>query len=447
MTNQECMSFWKGGDASEVLRFTDPYEYEGCLIGVSTDGRAVYDFMKVMEYIYEQEKDNYDVSDFEDEDDLRYNIMMKAEDMINHDLGCYNPADKIPVFCRTDEDADDDEFMINDSPYDNFSTCTMGPDFREYRYIFSLSQMVEYLVKKYTMEKVEAVRYVYSLKKAGTVEHGVYNYIIVDDLYENINIDDAPYQEYNNKYSADFEKECFELSGKDFSSAIRKINEMFRVKKPDIIFLNYIRIKKTEDSSSQVFIDASDKRVLTRFTLDLQKESSINKPLFLNISFVSFLASKIGENDTVKIFTGNDCLFVKVNEEIYSITHNEINYPAVERAIPKDNPLKAEISVDDVKTFINSIKNKKNHKSNVTKLIFTSGNLTLKLNDCEKIIPCTHNCEEGFSVLFDAKYIEFLTVFYDKKIVLEIKDSLSALKINKNELITVFMPINPKAMS
>ena len=64
MTNEEAMLFWKGGDPNEVLRFSNPYDYEGCIIGVSTDGRAVYDIFQVFAYAQEHAGASDDDKDF-----------------------------------------------------------------------------------------------------------------------------------------------------------------------------------------------------------------------------------------------------------------------------------------------------------------------------------------------------------------------------------------------
>ena len=206
MTNEEAMSYWKGGDPSEVLRFTNPYDYEGCIVGVSTDGRAVYDIFEVFAYAQEQEEAS-------DDDE---NFVHQILDMINHDLRLYNPNDKIPVFFRPDVEDIDENLCIDDSPYGNFEDCVLGADFREERYVFSLSKMVDELVMSHEMTKEEAVNYVYSLKDAGCVINGVCNYVIVDDLYEHISLSVETNQTYNSFYSPDFEKDCFEFSGKDF---------------------------------------------------------------------------------------------------------------------------------------------------------------------------------------------------------------------------------------
>ena len=429
MTNEEAMSFWKGGDPNEVLRFTNPYDYEGCIIGVSTDGRAVYDIFQVFAYAQEQ------AGASDDDKDFVYQIC----DMINHDLRLYNPNDKIPVFFRPDLEEIEDEFCINDSPYGDFSNCILGRDWREQRYIFSLAQMVDELVKSYWMTKEEAVNYVYSLKKAGTVENDVYNYVIVDDLYEHIPLSTNLYQDNNDSYSPDFEKDCFELNGKDFLAAIVNQKQILGVTTYPRNFNLHLQIQKSDDNDSKILINATDGRILSRATLTALNKSTVTKPFYLHLNFIEFLISKISDGDTVKLFEGNGRLFVKVNDELYSTSFKEFDYPKFERAIPVNQPYKAEISTSDLRAFIDSI-NDKDTRDGIY-ICFENEQLSLKFEDREKTIPCTYDCEEGFRARLAEKPLILLTEIYKEKIVFEIKDFQSAFVVNMNNILTVFMPM------
>jgi len=449
MTDREKMEFWKGGDASEVLRFTNPYDYEGCLIGVSTDGRVVYDFIKAMEFVYEAEKDNYDISEFEDEDDLRYTIMYNAGDMLSHDLGCYRPDDKVPVFCRTDEDTEDEEFFIHDSPYGDFSTCVIGNDFREYRYIFSLSKMVDFLVKNKDFEKEAAVNYVYSLEKAGTVEDGVYNYVIVDDLFEKISLngnsdnetlDAEMYSFYSDKYSPEFENNGFEFKGLDFLNAITKLDKLFPRKFDIRKILRYFQIKKSEDDSS-AYIYCTDASLLLRAELAYTNNSELQNPLYLSIDFEKLLNTQIKDNDKVKIFEGNGYVFVKVNEKVFAVPRNENDYPSVERAIPQNNSINLEINRIFLVDFIEELEKDGNNEENKIRLIFQDNKLTLKTEKLEKSVPGKYDCEEGFSIIISEWYLFLLTMIYETDFTFKIKDNLSAIRIDEDNIMTVLMPM------
>ena len=439
MTNEEAMSYWKGGDPSEVLKFTNPYDYEGCIVGVSTDGRAVYELFKVLDFAYEKSKDNYDLSQFEDEEDMKYNIMINAGDMLSHDLSLHNPNEKTPVIFRSDEPLDDSEFFIDDSPYGWFEDCVLGSDFRVDRYIYSLAKMVNKLVDYQGMSKEEAVSYVYSLKKAGTFEHGIYNYVIVDDLYEHIPLHEPTYQENNVSYSPDFEKNCIELSGKDFLLAIKNLNRILKATKFPRDITTHIQIKQSADDVSKILLNASDGKIISRVTLTPLNKPTDTKPFYLHLTFVDFLISKISDSDTIKLFEGKNCLFVKINDEIYSTNFKTIEYPTWKKAIPVNQPYKAEFCTNDLKAFLNSIENEVSDQ--IIEMSFEKGLLSLKIEDTEKSIPCTYNCDDGFHTKLNRYYVELLADMYKEKIVLEMKDSTSAILINMENIITAVMPM------
>lgn len=183
MTNQQKMEAWTGGDWKGIPVFSD-YSYEGCLLGVSTDGRAVYDFDLVMDFLFNQCKDEYDVNDFEDADDMEYNIKLSAAAMINDDLAAYSSEEKLPVFFETgDVELQGNAYKFIESEYD-FSKCIIGSDRHEYRGLYSLSKMIEVIKEKKNCTDLEAKKIVYSFDKAGTVTEDAVYYIIVDDRFD-----------------------------------------------------------------------------------------------------------------------------------------------------------------------------------------------------------------------------------------------------------------------
>ena len=434
MTNEEKMAFWKGGDPSKVLRFTSPYDYEDCIVGVSTDGRAVYDLIKVYDYVCKEE--NIDGNTEEAE-----NLVRSIYEMISRDLSFYKPEDKTPVFYRSDFVDIDDEKCINDSIYDDFCDCILGVDFRDDRYVFSLSKMVSKLKDAYGIEKEEAVKYFYSLKKAGTVENFFYNYIIVDDLYENISLQDDSFHKNNGSYSEDFEKDCIELNGKDFLFVIENQNKIIKgflyPNKRDV--LTHIQVKKAEDDDSKIILNVTDGKTISSVTLTALNKTSLAKPLYLHFSFVDFLISKISENDTVKLFEGNNVLFVKINDALYSSTYKELKYPSFERVIPANQPYSAEISTKDLKDFLDSIDDRDSLAG--VYLSFSAGKLEFKIDGLEKSIPCNNNCPEGFVSRFSRDCLEFLSGIYKEKIIFEIKEPQTPVKVNQDNILTVFMPM------
>jgi DNA polymerase III sliding clamp (beta) subunit (PCNA family) len=148
-------------------------------------------------------------------------------------------------------------------------------------------------------------------------------------------------------------------------------------------------------------------------------------------------SKKISENDTVKLFKGKDYLFLKVNDELYSTFFKDIKYASFERAIPYNQPYKAEFSSNELRDFVDSCK----QDTNGFDFTFENGQLSLHSTKNKKVISCTYNCEEGFSLRLSVKNAVALTNFYKEKIILEMKESASAVKIDTDNLLTVFMPM------
>jgi len=452
MTNSEKMSFWKGGDSADVLRFNKPYE--NSVIGVSTDGRIVYDFTKAIESVLEAERDNYNVEDFESEDEMEYAIMDKASEEITFNLFCLNPRDKIPVFCRTDVDAQDEEYMIHDTPYD-FSSCALGPDAWENRYIFSLSKMVNYLIEHEGFEKKEAIIYVYNLKKAGTVQDGIYNYVIVDDLFEKIEIYPEiypeTYQRLNDKYLPEFEKNCIEIKAGDFINVITKMQPFFYEDSKPYEFKKNVHIRKSDENENFVVFEITDAKALIVATLELQNKSALNKEIFIGNNFLEFLKDKISAEENVKIFEGNGYLFVKNGEALYSTRFYTIKYPDVRKVIPADNNYSAQINSKLLKKFLDKIdsvldKNPDSEKQlEPVKLTFDENKVTFEWCDLTEASDCSNNCEKGFNILLSPFYLSMITNAFPENFKLTLKESLKAVLINQDNFIVVVMPKKPVA--
>lgn len=184
MTNEEKMKTWTGGNWKEIPVFSD-YSYENCLAGVSTDGRAVYSFDSAIDFLYEACKEEYDANDFKNQEDMEYAIRLDCASMLNDDLGFIDSSVKSPVFFRELEDPSDLRgFKLIKSSYD-FSECIIGEDFREDRIVYSLSKMIQVIVKKDECTELEAKGIVYGFKSAGKVtDDGDLFYIIVDDRFD-----------------------------------------------------------------------------------------------------------------------------------------------------------------------------------------------------------------------------------------------------------------------
>lgn len=171
-SNAAKISFWKGGEASEIF---DPFELKDCLIGVTTKGRAVYDCMKSIELIAEEQCKDCGAGDEK---------LEAAREMLNADILRHTHSkngDKVPLFCQTEYRKDDlfVDYPIEE-PY-NFPHCSLGTDFMGECSIFSLSDMAKVLVGTGDFTKESAVKYIYSLELAD-------NQIVVDDLFERIDI-------------------------------------------------------------------------------------------------------------------------------------------------------------------------------------------------------------------------------------------------------------------
>lgn len=439
MTNEERMSYWKGGNPANVLRFTSPYDYEDCIIGVSTDGHAVYDYMAVMEYIYEQEKDNYNLEDYKDEDDLRYNIMHNASDMISHDLSCYAPDAKVPVFCRVNEYEEDEAYYIHDGDY-NFSECILGSDFREDRYIFSLKEMVSSLMVYKDMSKNEAIDYVYSLKNAGKTS---YDYIIVDDLYEDRDEDKA-FSRNNDKYSPELEENCMEFTGEDFLSAISKLTAAHSETDNNRAVLNYYNFKKSEENEMQIIVDGTDGRLLLRTILNLKSKSNVTKSLCLYIPLAQYLLTKIEKDSVVKLFEGNGYFFVKVNDNLFSVKQNDFAFPNAGKVIPGSLPYSASIKASFLKEFLEAeqVKGLLNKgRATSVNVKFADNKVYLLLKEYKTSTDSSYNCEEGFSFIVQYTYLQKIFNVYKNDVSIEFTDSLKAFKINQDNTIFVFMPM------
>ena len=171
-SNAAKISFWKGGEASDIF---DPFELKDCLIGVTTKGRAVYDCMKSIELIAEEQCKDYGAGDEK---------LEAAREMLNADILRHTHSkngDKVPLFCQTEYKKDDlfVDYPIEE-PY-NFPKCSLGTDFMGECSIFSLSDMAKVLVGTGDFTKETAVKYIYSLELDD-------NQIVVDDLFERIDI-------------------------------------------------------------------------------------------------------------------------------------------------------------------------------------------------------------------------------------------------------------------
>lgn len=475
MTDEERMSFWKGGDSKDVLRFTNPYDYKDCIIGVSTDGRAVYDYNKVLDFIYEQDKGSYNVKDFENEEDMEYNIYQNAADMLNHDLKCYRPDAKVPVFCKIGECEKDEEYMIH-VEYD-FSDCVLGSDFREDRYIFSLSKMVDVLTKKHRFTKKDAVKYAYSFGKAGTVDRGVYFYVIVDDLFEKIDVDSSElranpkyspeleriFRRYNDKYSPDFEKNSLVFNGAELVSALKKADVTFPPlgHEPMKDYVHCACIKKEDDKTAS--LSGTNGQVLFKTAVNLKTESTLEKPLYIPDPFVNFLTLKIKPESTVRIFEGNcdgtNAVYIKILEvkqmelefeptetqkqdncdgQLFSFFSKDVKFPDFSKLFQLEYPFKAEVKRSILCDLWNWIL-ENDDNSDEAKFTFSDKTLTLEYEGFKKTESSDSDLKETFAFNLNPGCVNLLKNYFEKDFTVSLIEPGKAAKIESENTICVFM--------
>lgn len=178
--NSKIISMWKGGNGDDVLIFDPPYDYEKCLLGVTTDGHAVYDFYKAADFYVKKASGRSRVPEEED-----YNLRYEWQEMVDHDYRFFEKdGDKSPFFLQ--DYAGDGE--IEDPKYD-FSNCIIGHAFHYENTIYSLQKMMEVIMKQDNCSKAEAKQICYNYGKAGSLIEGTtdfYNYAILDECLDDI---------------------------------------------------------------------------------------------------------------------------------------------------------------------------------------------------------------------------------------------------------------------
>jgi len=176
--NKIVISKWKGGNPGDVLTYDPPYDYEKCLLGISTDGRAVYDFYKAADY-YVRKEGGSRVSEEED-----YELRYEWQEMVDRDYSFFDDKKrKFPVFLEEGPG----DYTIEDSKYD-FSKCVIGHSFHLYNAIYSLNKMMDVVMSAENCSREEAKQICYSIGQAGSYreDEDNYNFLILDECTDDI---------------------------------------------------------------------------------------------------------------------------------------------------------------------------------------------------------------------------------------------------------------------
>lgn len=451
MTNSEVIKAWKGGEPGDILTFDAPFNYEGCLVGISTDGRAIYDYYKCADFYVDN---NAEVEEGEElSDDVDHGMRTEWASMIDRDYRFMDRKSKFPLFLVDDDDFEDELNKI-ESKYD-FSDCVLGRAFHFDTPVYSLNYMISSVIKEEKCTWEEAKNIVYSFTEAGEWQSDdELKYIIVDDEHEGYYFRDVKksqlYCDYEIKESvidkADENSECvlkFKLSDvKDFLSNIAFENYQNKSRG----FLNYINFRAYNDEKD------GQKKVLFEFTngvfaaqkyTDIVIKSGVDLPKYtLSLDIVKYLSKYEGDAELKTLYRETEdkaVFYIKIDSDelAKSIPVEMAKYVEINRIIPSEVPNSVVFNKKEFMECLPEYKSKDvlelQMEDNSIKVVSPEGVLLKEIKADVK--------GEKINIKFTNQNLHRLCRYApEENIILQYTDEIKAIKIAQKDIVFIVMP-------